>query len=203
MTWPAEVRPVLPARRHYDIDTLTDVALHVFAERGFDAASMDDVARKAGITKAAIYHHVSGKEELLERGLSRALEALFSILDERAALDGSPLERLRFIVGRVAELALALRPELTVLVRAAGNSRTERRALARRRAFDEIVAGLVREAQTRGEFDSALDASLVVRLIFGMCNSLVEWYRPRGALGPATIASTVVRLVFEGGASTA
>ena len=186
------------ARSQYDIDSLTDVALRVFAERGFDGASMDDVARSAGITKAAIYHHVSGKEELLERGLDRALEALFAVLEERRAAMGTPLERLRYIVKRVAELALALRPELTVLVRVRGNSRTERRALARRREFDALVAALVREAQTAGDVDPALDGGLVVRLIFGMCNSLVEWYRPGGPLGAAAIVAAVVHVVFNG-----
>jgi AcrR family transcriptional regulator len=185
-------------RAAYDIDSLTDVALRVFAERGFDGASMDDVARKAGITKAAIYHHVRGKEELLERGLSRALEALFAVLEEPRATDGTPLERVRYIVERVAALALALRPELTVLVRVRGNSKTERRAIERRRSFDAIVTELVVAAQSAGEIDPALDAGLVVRLMFGLCNSLVEWYRPGGALRPENVVATVARLVFQG-----
>jgi AcrR family transcriptional regulator len=188
-------------RPTYDIDSLTDVALRVFAERGFDGASMDDVARKAGITKAAIYHHVSGKEELLERGLSRALEALFAVLEERSATAGTPRERVRYIVERVAALALGLRPELTVLVRVRGNSKTERRAIERRRSFDAIVTELVAQAQAAGEMDPALDAGLVVRLMFGLCNSLVEWYRPGGALRPETVVATVVRLVFDGAAA--
>ena len=189
----------MPAPRpQYDIDSLTGVALGVFAERGFDGASMDDVARAAGITKAAIYHHVSGKEELLERGLSRALEALFAVLDEDGAALGSPLARVRYIVRRVAELALALRPELTVLVRVRGNSRTERRAMARRRSFDALVTNLVREAQAAGEVDAGLDAGVVVRLMFGACNSLVEWYRPGGPLGAETLVATVVQVLFTG-----
>jgi AcrR family transcriptional regulator len=180
---------------------LTDVALGVFAERGFDGASMDNVAAKAGITKAAIYHHVSGKEALLERGLNRALEALFAVLDDPRAAEGRAVDRLRFIIRRVAELVLALRPELTVLVRVRGNSDVERRALERRRAFDAVVTGIVRDAQAAGEFRPEVDARVVVRLIFGMCNSLVEWYRPEGPLPPETIAATVVQLVFDGGAA--
>ncbi len=190
-----------PPRPPYDIDRLTDVALGVFAERGFDGASMDNVAAKAGITKAAIYHHVSGKEALLERGLNRALEALFAVLDDPRAAEGRAVDRLRFIIRRVAELVLALRPELTVLVRVRGNSDVERRALERRRAFDAVVTGIVRDAQAAGEFRPEVDARVVVRLIFGMCNSLVEWYRPEGPLPPETIAATVVQLVFDGGAA--
>ena len=185
-------------RRPYDIDRLTDVALAVFAQRGFDGASMDDVARAAGITKAAIYHHVSGKEELLDRGLRRALEALFAMLDEPGAQEGRPIERLRYIVRRVAELAIEVLPELTVLVRVRGNSETERNAIERRRAFDAAVVTIVRAAQLAGEFDPALDAGIVVRLMFGMCNSIVEWYRPHGRYTSADIAGALERLIFNG-----
>ncbi|WP_245484907.1 helix-turn-helix domain-containing protein, partial [Ciceribacter ferrooxidans] len=48
------------------------MAVRVFLERGYDGASLDDVARAAGITKASVYYHVSSKEELLERGVGRA-----------------------------------------------------------------------------------------------------------------------------------
>ena len=178
-------------RRPYDIDRLTDVALAVFAQRGFDGATMDDVARAAGITKAAIYHHVSGKEELLDRGLRRALE-------EPGACTGRPIERLRFMVRRVAELAVALVSELTVLVRVRGNSETERHAIERRRAFDAAMVAIVREAQRAGEFEASLDAPIVVRLIFGMCNSIVEWYRPHGPLSSTEIADIVERVIFNG-----
>lgn len=185
-------------RQPYDIDSLTDVALRVFAERGFDGSSMDDVARAAGIAKASIYHHIAGKEELLRRGLERALGALFAVLDEPGALDGRPIERLQYIYRRVATLALELRFELAVLVRVRGNSNAERDALVRRRAFDEQVAGIVRAAQAAGEFDRSLDASLAVRLMFGMVNSLVEWYKPDGALPAGAIADALVHIVFRG-----
>ena len=186
------------ARRPYDLDALTDVALQVFAKRGFDGATMDDVASAAGITKAAIYHHVSGKEALLARGLQRALDALFGTLDEPGARGGRAIDRLRHVVRRVAELALAVSPELTVLVRVRGNSETERGAIERRRAFDRIVTDLVREAQADGAVDPRLDASLTVRLVFGTCNSLVEWYRPAGKLPSGAIAEALVNLVFRG-----
>jgi AcrR family transcriptional regulator len=185
-------------RRPYDIESITDVALRVFAQRGFDAASMDDVARAAGISKAAIYHHVTSKEALLERGLQRALGVLFEVLDEPASLSGRAVDRLRHIVRRVAELAVAVLPELTVLVRVRGNSATERAAIERRRAFDAAVAAVVREAQAAGDVAPAFDAALVTRLIFGMCNSIVEWYRPGGAISQAELADAVSALVFAG-----
>jgi AcrR family transcriptional regulator len=186
------------ARRPYDIDSLTDVALRVFAERGYDGASMDDVARAAGITKASIYHHVSGKEALLERGLGRALDALFAILDEPAATSGRAVERLRHIVSRVAETTLHLLPELTVLFRVRGTSRSEREALERRRQFDRVVTDIIAAAQREGDVRADLDPRLAARLIFGMSNSVVEWYRSGSSLGGEDVARAIAAIAFEG-----
>jgi len=185
-------------RRPYDLDGLTDVALRVFAERGFDGATMDDVAAAAGITKAAIYHHVAGKEALLARGLERALDALAATLDEPAVREGKAVDRLRHLVRRVAETALEVLPDLTVLVRVRGNSATERQAIGRRRAFDRAATALVQEAQRDGDVPADIDPSLAVRLIFGMCNSLVEWYRPGGRLAAADVAAALVNQAFSG-----
>lgn len=185
-------------KRRYDIDSLTDVALHVFARKGYDGASMDDVAAEAGITKASIYHHVSGKEELLARGFNRALDALFSILEEPAAAQGQPSARLRYIVRRVVETTTAHLAEVTVLFRARGNSQVERDALERRRRFDRAVADLVVQAQQAGDVRADLDAGLIARLCFGMSNSVIEWYRPNGAIDAAKITSAILAVLFEG-----
>jgi AcrR family transcriptional regulator len=184
-------------RKPYDIDSLTDVALRVFAERGYDGASMDDVARAAGITKASIYHHVSGKEALLERGLGRALDALFAILDEPVSRDGRAIDRLRHIVARAAATTLNLLPELTVLFRIHGASKSERDAVERRRTFDRVVTGIIAEAQRDGDLRADVEARLAARLIFGMSNSVVEWYRS-GSLSRDAIAHAVVAIAFEG-----
>ncbi|HZO92830.1 MAG TPA: TetR/AcrR family transcriptional regulator [Candidatus Baltobacteraceae bacterium] len=184
-------------RKPHDIDSLTDVALRVFAERGYDGASMDDVARAAGITKASIYHHVSGKEALLERGLGRAIDALFAILDEPESRDGRAVARLRHIVARVAETTLRLLPELTVLFRVRGTSRTEREALERRRAFDRVVTTIIAEAQRDGDVRGDLDPRLAARLLFGMSNSVVEWFRS-GTLTRDAVAHAIVTIAFEG-----
>jgi AcrR family transcriptional regulator len=159
---------------------------------------MDDVARAAGITKASIYHHVSGKEALLERGLNRALDALFAILAEPAACDGPPAPRLRHIVKRVAEITLALLPEVSVLFRLRGSSLIQRAAFERRRAFDRIIAELVECAQRDGTLRPDVDARLITRLVFGMSNSVVEWYRAGSSIGAAQLSEALVCVAFDG-----
>ena len=102
------------------------------------------------------------------------------------------------IVRRVAEITFALRPELSVLFRIRGNSVVEREALERRRAFDRIVGKLVASAQAEGDLRADLDAGVVTRLVFGMSNSVVEWYRSGGRVADAEIARAVVAMTFDG-----
>jgi Tetracyclin repressor-like, C-terminal domain len=87
---------------------------------------------------------------------------------------------------------------VTLLLRVRGNTEVERRALARRREFDRIVGALVSEAEAEGDIRPDVDPAITSRLLFGMINSLVEWYRPRGGLGPDKLADVVCTVAFEG-----
>ncbi|MFH8339467.1 TetR/AcrR family transcriptional regulator [Streptomyces sp. AM6-12] len=188
-----------PRRDTYTPETLLTVAVQVFNQRGYDGTSMEHLSRAAGISKSSIYHHVSGKEELLKRAVSRALDGLFAILEEPAARGGRPVERLEHVVRRMVEVLIAELPYVTLLLRVRGNTATERWALERRRDFDHRVAELLKAAAADGDVRPDVEVRLATRLVFGMINSIVEWYRPeaRGASG-REVADAVVQLVFSG-----
>ncbi|MEU6525996.1 TetR/AcrR family transcriptional regulator [Streptomyces sp. NPDC046924] len=188
------------ARRDtYTPETLLAVAVRVFNERGYDGTSMEHLSRAAGISKSSIYHHVAGKEELLRRAVSRALDGLFGILDEEQARVGRAAERLEHVVRRTVEVLIAELPYVTLLLRVRGNTDTERWALERRREFDHRVAGLMKAAAAEGDVRGDIEVRLATRLVFGMINSLVEWYRPDGrGTSEREVADAVVRLAFSG-----
>lgn len=189
-------------RDTYTPESLLTVAVQVFIERGYDGTSMEHLSRAAGISKSSIYHHVRGKEELLRRAISRALDGLFGILEEPEATEGRAVDRLEHVVRRTAEVLMADLPYVTLLLRVRGNTDTERWAMARRREFDQRVAALLKQAAADGDLRADVDARLATRLLFGMINSIVEWYRPsRAGHGHATraeVADAVVRTAFAG-----
>lgn len=187
-----------PGRPGYDLDSLLSVAVKVFNDRGYDATSMEVLAKRLGIAKSAIYHHVSGKGELLELALSRALNGLFAATTEEGAITGRSIDRLEYVVRRAVEVLVAELPYVTLLLRVRGNTPAEKRALARRREFDAFVAGLVAAAGEEGDLHTDVDPALASRLIWGMINSIVEWYRPRGENSADEIADAVVAVVFDG-----
>ena len=79
-----------------------------------------------------------------------------------------------------------------------GNTGTERWALAERRGFDKIVAGLVQDAIDEGDVRADVDARTAARLIFGTINSVIEWYRPGADIGPSELADQILAMVFGG-----
>ncbi|MEV7120224.1 TetR/AcrR family transcriptional regulator [Kitasatospora griseola] len=184
-------------RASYTVESLLAVTVRVFNERGYDGTSMEDLSRAAGISKSSIYHHVRGKEELLRLAVGRALDALFGILAEPEAVEGRPVDRLEHVVRRTAEVLLAELPYVTLLLRVRGNTTTEQWALERRRDFDHRVAELVQEAVGAGELRADVEPRLATRLLFGMINSVVEWYRP-GQRGSEGLPDAVVQLAFGG-----
>jgi AcrR family transcriptional regulator len=203
-------------RTTYTPDSLLEVAVTVFNERGYDGTSMEDLARAAGITKSSIYHHVKGKEELLTRGVNRALDALNASLDTLEELPeaggGAPvaghdgdapedgeLDRVEQAVFRAVQILVDELPYVTLLLRVRGNTEAERAAQARRREIDQRLAGFVERAAAAGALRTDVDPRLASRLVFGMVNSVVEWYRPGpGRWSADDVASAVTHLVFDG-----
>ncbi|WP_329136132.1 TetR/AcrR family transcriptional regulator [Streptomyces sp. NBC_00670] len=188
------------ARRDtYTPESLLSVAVRVFNERGYDGTSMEHLSKAAGISKSSIYHHVSGKEELLRRAVSRALDGLFGILDEPPAREGRAVERLEYVVRRTVEMLTTELPYVTLLLRVRGNTGTERWALERRREFDHRVAELLKAAAADGDVRGDVEVRLATRLLFGMINSIVEWYRPDGrGTAEREVVDAVVRMAFAG-----
>jgi AcrR family transcriptional regulator len=185
-------------RPGYDLESLLQVAVKLFNERGYDGTSMEDLSRKLGITKSAIYHHVPSKEELLRLSVDRALDGLFEVASETAQLDGRAIDRLEHLVrGSVLVLADRL-PFVTLLLRVRGNTKVERAALARRREFDRLVTDLVKQAEAEGDVRPDVDPAVTARLVFGMVNSLIEWYKPRRGSSAAEVADAVCKVAFEG-----
>ncbi len=191
-------RPPARERKPYNLDALLDVAVRVFLERGYDGSSLDRVARAAGITKASIYYHARGKEDLLLRGVGRAFDALFAVLSQAQNESGSALSRMKNVVRGTIEIAIAKQPEVALLLRVRGNTRAERRILQRRRELDHMIATMLAHAQEEGGLRRDLDPRLATRLLFGMINSITEWYRPEGTMHAPEIAETVFKIAFEG-----
>lgn len=197
MTTERQATTARRGRPGHDRDTVIRASVALFNEQGYDATSVSDLTRRLGVTKSALYHHVDSKEQILEVALEDALGGLEQAL-EAAQRSTTAADRLSAIIRGAVRVLTERQPQVTLLLRLRGNSPTELAALDRRRRFDHRVTQLMRDAQAEGLVRDDLDAGVATRLIFGMINSVVEWYRPDGPVDPELLADEVLAVAFDG-----
>lgn len=185
-------------RPGYDQQSLLNVAVEVFNRHGYEATSMGILADTLGISKSAIYHHVPSKGDLLRLALDHALGGLEAVITDAKATTGPADARLEFVLRNTIAVLVDRLPYVTLLLRLRGNTKVERDALIRRRDFDHQVAELVQLARDEGRLRRDVDPRTTTRLLFGTINSIVEWYKPGGALTPDMLADNVITILFDG-----
>lgn len=183
-------------RPGYDRETLLDTIIEVFTTYGYDAASLDMLGRRLGISKAALYHHFESKEQMLELALERALGPLEEIFDN--APEGEAQYKIRHVVRGAVVLASEQQQALVLLLRVYGNTATERRAMERRRDLTQRLHQLFVQSGEEDTLRDDIDPWLAARFTFGLVNSLVEWYRPGGPISPEELAEAVLSYVRTG-----
>ena len=194
-----EIGTARRGRPGYDQETVLRRAIDLFNRQGYDATSMGDLARELGLSKSAIYHHVPSKEHLLASGLDEALGALSSTVTTIAATSEKPAEeRLRAAIRSSVEILVEHLPAVTLLLRARGNSEVEQAALERRRAIDDALAELVRDAVREGSLRTDIEPELISRLLFGMVNSSIEWFHTGGSVDASALAHAITGIAFAG-----
>jgi AcrR family transcriptional regulator len=164
-------------------------ALRIFSEKGYDAASMQDIADAVGLYKGSLYHYVSSKEELLTRLFEGQAEQVLREIDAIASGPGAPRERLRgavrvYVLGVLRNLDsvhIYLREEQALPPWAL------RKVLQEHRAMRDVFERVIAEGIRRREFADG-DSKLAALALLGMCTWVHRWYRPGGRLDEMVIA---------------
>jgi AcrR family transcriptional regulator len=190
-------RPRNDERTSYTREALTDVAVQVFNTRGYDATRMEHIANAAGITKSSLYHHVSGKEELLDLAIRRGITSMYGTLELPPGWVGSTAERLTLVLRALVEVELNLGPEVRLLGSLRMDTALQRWARTERRRYHDIVTELVRGAQDEGALPTTIEAGLLSLLVLGTINSTITWYHPDGTWNSGAIAAAILTMVTQ------
>jgi AcrR family transcriptional regulator len=176
-------------RRNRDSEVVA-AGIKVFHSRGFSAATMQDVADEVGVLKGSLYHYISSKEDLLYRILKESHDQAAAIMDEVAALQVTPIERLRAYLLRIHMWYLTNHERANVYYNQqrylTGRNREEVRAQAR--AFEQFLRELLAEARGSGVLRPDLDLRLATLFLLGALNSLPRWYQPGSSYQPEQVA---------------
>lgn len=109
-------------------EKILETAGKLFAEAGFTATSMDDIAQQVGVTKSTLYHHFESKQELLEQILIVVSEELKKNLTQAVAQAESKSQALRMLITKLLEFTRRC-PEMHIFTMIAVSD-LDRRAIA-------------------------------------------------------------------------
>ncbi|KAB1936881.1 TetR/AcrR family transcriptional regulator [Micromonospora sp. ALFpr18c] len=179
---------------------MLDAAVKVFSRRGFHAASMDEIAEDAGISKPMVYAYLGTKEELfvacLHREGTRMMQAIAGAAVPDLPADERLWRGLRAFFGFVG----AHRDGWAVLYRQARGEQPFAGELATMRTrLVEVVAGMLDHAlRAEGREITAVDLEVVAYALVGASESLADWLADHPEADPEKTATRMMNVAWLG-----
>jgi AcrR family transcriptional regulator len=183
------------------LDRLLATAARVFADRGYHATTMRDLARVTGMSLAGMYYYVGSKDELLYRIQERCFEQVLAGARAAVSQGTTPADRIaRFIRHHVVFFARHM-SEMKVLSHEAESLSGPRREKITRlkRRYVELLSRLIGQLDEEGS--GWPEPRIAAYALFGMMNWIYTWYDPTGPVSPDNLAGHFARLFLTGAAA--
>jgi AcrR family transcriptional regulator len=186
-------------RRGYD-DRLAHImraAAGIFAEQGYERATVRAISRASGVSLAGLYHYFRSKEELLFLIQDHCFATVLGNLERRLHGVTEPERRLRIMVDNHLRFFAGNMREMKVLSHEADalSGDFRRQVNARKREYAEQCIAILR-ALRPGVAEA--EARAAAFSLFGMMNWIYTWYQPERDLGLAELADQMSRLFLQG-----
>lgn len=178
---------------------IVDAAAALFASRGFNGASVADIAEYCKTSKSLIYHYYQSKEDILHDVMISHVRALSAAAADAMSGSASPEQKLRDLTQLFMALYVGAADRHKVLLNDLDKLPKPRRAeiVAVQRGLIDKVRSLLVEIEPRLKTRSGAGFTAVM-LFFGTINWTHTWYDPQGAIGPEALADMAVDLALGG-----
>lgn len=195
----------MPAQRQPDLAhtarraEICRTAAQVIRDRGFEATSVNDIARALGITKAGLYHYISGKDALLLEILTFGMDQIDAEVVVPVRQVEDPEERLRQIIIRHARIVTRAQGAVTHLgnevrgLPAAMRKKVERR----HRVYFDLIRDTLNELHLQGRLND-VDQTVAAFSILSAILWLPRWFRPGGALNAEQVSVEIAKIALGG-----
>lgn len=177
------------------IEEIRRKAARLFSEKGYQEATLADVSKAAGITKAGIYHYFATKEDLLFHILYNYMEGVVEKARRNFAVNARPEEKIRrFILDHIQYLDENLH-ESRLIINQWRNLAPDYREIIRnqQRAYIDLLSKEIENLPGDGAMDGE-DTRLTTYILMGMCNAPYNWYRVGGAFSPDRISEQIFNI---------
>ena len=204
-----QTAPAQDTRFDRRLAEILDYATEIFADKGYEGASIRDLSRRSGISLAGLYYYFDSKEKLLYFIQKHTFNTILARLHERLATSGDPEARIRIFVLNHVEYAVARPKAMKVLSHEDDVLKNGYGAelAAIKREYYRVCLRLVESlAKSEGLKTAAsgagraegLNTRTAVLGLFGMMNWLYTWYNPRIDPGAEVLARQIADLFLQG-----
>lgn len=187
-----------PAQRRRE--EVLDAAAQVFFQKGYDAATTEEVADRLDILKGSLYYYVESKDQLLFEIVRDVMQDALAKLEELATAEGPAVDRLReAIVNHIVHLTRN-RTRAAILLHEYRALSEARRKIVRGLLdrYTVVFTDLVESARKEGTIRQDVDTGIATMTILGAVNWPYRWYNPRGPLSSQQIAEQIAAVLIDG-----
>ena len=180
------------------------VAAEVFRDKGFERATLGDIAERFGIDRASLYYYVGSKSELFREAVQRVTDDNAAYAEEILKMRRPARERIQLLIEHQLESYERTYPYVHVywaqdMTRLAADSPDWLRQMERQaRRVQSITMQLISEGIEEGSFRSDVRTDLVANAMFGMINWTHRWLKPGGPISTTDVAEAFSTIFFDG-----
>ncbi|MCD0445682.1 TetR/AcrR family transcriptional regulator [Glycomyces sp. A-F 0318] len=181
-------------------DEVLRAALGLFAEQGYANTSVQQIVEAAGVTKGAMYHYFTSKDDLLFAIYERMLSLQKRRLDEITAAGGATEDVLRAVCEDVVLTSIDFLPEGTIFFRSQHMLTPERQqeVKRRRREYHDKFAELIDRGKAEGRFRTDVSTSVLIAHFFSDVHYLPNWFSADGPEDGGEVAAQLTELFLRG-----
>ena len=174
-------------------------AAQIILSKGYDATSVNDIANALGMTKAGLYHYISGKKELLFDIMNFGMDELHEEVVIPALATPDVGARLRCMIINHALLVTRGEGAVTIIVDevTALTPAQNRKVTQRKRAYVDFLRDTLNQLKAEGKLHD-VDTTAAAFSLLGMILWLSRWFRQDGTLTAEQVAEEIVKIAFHG-----
>ncbi len=180
---------------------LLGIAADLFAEQGYVATTVRDIAEKAGILSGSLYHHFDSKESMIDEILSTFIDQTLARYEAIIAKGGGARETFEGLVRASLESMVDSRSAILIYQNEARFLAAQPRfayLTAAHRKFETIWTDVLKSGIRSGDFRKSIDPYLIYRLVRDTVWTAPRWYRPGGPVKPERIMEQYLAVLVDG-----
>jgi AcrR family transcriptional regulator len=180
-------------------DDIMAAAVKLFAEFGYHAAPLRNIAKEAGIQAASIYHHYPNKQSLLVEIMETYMQHLNNDLERILRTCDDPLQRLQAAVTNHIRLHTSHKAEFFIIDTEIRSLEDKQRAyiLSLRDRYESLIQEILRDGMERGVF-RLNDVKVTSFAIITMCTEVATWFHPEGRLMVQEVINIYLQIITRG-----